>query len=77
MTELHIVGWREGLQKISMTRLLKEQAGLRLSEAKSCTDRVLENELVIIQILDADNARKLAEQLEHMGAIVKIKTVKN
>ncbi len=51
MTELHIVGWREGLQKISMTRLLKEQAGLRLSEAKSCTDRFLKMNLSSFKFL--------------------------
>ncbi len=73
MSEIHIVGWRPGLEKIGMTRLLREQAGLRLKEAKDCTDRVLEGETIVLPMSDASQAEKLANELNHIGAIVELR----
>ena len=53
-----------------MTRLLREQAGLRLKEAKDCTDRVLEGETVILPISDASQAQWLTNELNNIGAMV-------
>lgn len=73
MPEIHIIGWRPGLEKVSMTRLLREQAGLRLKEAKDYTDRVLEGEAIILPIPDTSQVQKLASALNGIGAIVKVR----
>ena len=46
MTELVVHGWKIGFQKVSMTKLLREEFGYSLSEAKAITDSILENKQV-------------------------------
>jgi len=41
MPKLNIVGWREGLLKISMTHLLQEYLSLTLTDAKATVDALL------------------------------------
>lgn len=72
MAEIHITGWRPGLQKVSMTRLIREQAEVSLKTAKEHTDSVLEKKTVILSIPDEKQAQKLAYELEQIGAVVEI-----
>jgi hypothetical protein len=69
-TALRITGWRTGLKKIQMTKLLKGYAPLSLAEAKSVTDRVLSGEAVTLTLRDSATARELAHELELIGAII-------
>ena len=74
MTRIVIVGWRPVFRKVQFTKVLQDDAHLSLKEAKSCTDRVLENVPVTLDILtqDADNFVRKAQSL---GAEVRIENV--
>ena len=48
--KVKLVGWKLGLRKISLTKLQMEYLGLSLKEAKTNTDKLLNNETVEINI---------------------------
>lgn len=68
MATLEIRGWREGFRKIACTHLLRDRAHLTLAEAKACTDRVLEGQLVTLSLPDSEIALRLAQELYELGA---------
>jgi ribosomal protein L7/L12 len=72
MALLRIIGWKEGLKKVSMTKLLQERLGLSLSHAKKITDDVLDGKTIFLNIEDEKTAESLAENLFKIDAIVKI-----
>ena len=74
MPKLRIIGWREGLLKISMTRVLREQLLLGLREAKECVDNVLDGRVVSFSLDDLAEAEALAKALEEVGAIVEVES---
>jgi hypothetical protein len=43
MSELVLQGWKIGFAKVSLTKLLRDEFGYSLSEAKAITDAILEN----------------------------------
>ncbi|HBB94899.1 MAG TPA: hypothetical protein DC054_05870 [Blastocatellia bacterium] len=72
MPKLNIIGWREGLLKISLTDLLQEHLSLTLTDAKATVDAVVAGQTVSF-ILDTEiDATLLRDQLEHIGAIVEL-----
>jgi hypothetical protein len=72
MPKLNIIGWREGLLKISMTDLLQEHLSLTLTDAKATVDAVVAGQTASF-ILDTEiDATLLRDQLEHIGAIVEL-----
>lgn len=69
---IRIVGWQEGLKKISLTKLLRAQVGLPLLEAKDCVDRCLNGEIVIIEVVDAIEAKRIAREITQLNALVEL-----
>jgi len=62
--ELVMCGWVIGLDKVSLTKMLRAELGCSLTEGTALTDRILDNEEVRISlrqksITDADLLRKL------------------
>ena len=72
MPKLKIIGWREGLLKISMTHLLQEHLSLTLTDAKATVDAVLSGETVSFVLGDGIDGSVLRDDLEHIGAIVEL-----
>ena len=72
MPKLKIVGGRYGLQKIEMTKLIRENQSLGLAEAKRCTDDVLEGKIVSFEFDDLAAAKELADALDRIGADVEL-----
>ncbi len=68
MVKVLITGWQVGLQKISMTKLIQEHTLLSLSQAKSVTDRVLNDEAVILSIDGYEEAENLVDHLKKIRA---------
>ena len=68
MVSVHIVGWRRGLRKVSVTQLLNDQLGCGLAEAKRCTERLLDGQLVVLDLLDGTSAAALVRALDALGA---------
>ncbi|MCA1592271.1 MAG: ribosomal protein L7/L12 [Acidobacteria bacterium] len=77
MPKLNIIGWRVGLQKISMNHILRERLQLGLKDAKGYVDDVLAGKLVSFALEDSATAETLAKALEDVGAIVEIEADQN
>lgn len=67
----HIIltGWLPGLQKVALTNLLHQQAGLSLAEANACFDRCLAGEPVTITMTSVIAAESLARAATRLGAV--------
>lgn len=74
MSKLKITGFRFGLQKIEMTKILQAKLSLPLDNAKYCTDKVLDGETVSFEIDDLAAAKELADAFDRIGAIVELET---
>lgn len=72
MPQVRMVGWQVGLRKVSVTMLLQKHAFLGLRKAKDCTDCLLDNETVILDIEDDATAQELARELREVEAIVQV-----
>jgi ribosomal protein L7/L12 len=72
MRKLKIVGWREGLLKVSMVNVLREHLSLTLRDAKATVDAVVDGETVSFTLDDGIDAGALREELERIGAIVEL-----
>jgi hypothetical protein len=72
MAKLKIIGWRYGLQKITMTKLLRFHLDLDLAKAKHITDDVLDGKHFEYEFDDIEKAKVLAAELNEIGVIVEI-----
>lgn len=64
---VEINGWRKGMKKVSVTRLLAHQGGLGLSAAKHTTDHILDGDVVRVSVPTRAAATALAEALVAAG----------
>jgi hypothetical protein len=71
-----VKNWIEGFNKISFTKLLMKYCNLSLSEAKSITDRVLENEKVYLVFENEFNSMEFIEHALKIGVVCEIKSKK-
>lgn len=62
-----IFGWKVGLQKVEFTKLFRHEVGYSLSEAKSKTDAVLENQRIELRLHKAEVDQVLVK-LNQLGA---------
>jgi len=74
MLKLNIVGWREGLLKISMNHVLQEHLSLGLKDSKDCVDDVLAGNVVSFTLENSAKADVLVKALEDVGAILEIES---
>ena len=72
MAILQIIGWKEGLKKVAMTKILRQRLALDFFQAKGIIDDVLNEKTIILNFDDAKAAKGLAIELLECGAIVKI-----
>jgi hypothetical protein len=61
-------GWREGMNKVGVTRLLREH-GVLLSEAYEATDAVLAGREVSIHLPVGTNTEALRRDLANLGVV--------
>ena len=52
MVKVMMESWREGLQKVALTKLQHEKLGLSLSESKRNVDMLLDDQIIILEIED-------------------------
>jgi ribosomal protein L7/L12 len=74
MPKLNIVGWREGLLKISMVHILQEHLSLSLTDAKATVDAVAAGKTASFMLDNLRDATVLRDELERIGAIVELET---
>lgn len=74
MIRVRLSGWNPGLNKVALTKLIREAADIPLNEAHDAVNRLLEGESVEFGILDAQVAQRLLDDARALGA--KAETVK-
>ena len=62
-----LTGWDDGLDKVGLTRLLRDRGGLSLSRAKSAVDDLLAGHRVVVG-LSKVNIAPLLKQARALGA---------
>lgn len=67
LRNVEVFGWKVDFQKVEFTKLLKSELGYSLSEAKSATDAVLNNERIILKVGDT-GFDDLLSKLNELGA---------
>lgn len=64
--------WREGLEKISLTKLQVEILGKSLTESKKNVDSLLDDNKVIIEIDNLDLTNNFLKEAEKIGVNCKL-----
>lgn len=72
MAKIILDSWREGLEKISLTKLQVCLLGKSLVESKLNVDLLLENKKIVIEINELDLAQKFLIEAEKIGVNCKI-----
>ncbi|MGQ8869690.1 hypothetical protein [Myroides sp. TSA_177.3] len=67
MIRIILNGWREGLEKISLTKLQMDILGKSLSESKNNVDILLDDKKVIIEVDCLDLATKFLKEADKIG----------
>ena len=66
-------GWEVGIRKISLIEYLHNNCGYTLKESKSIKDRIVDNEVVEIDIPTNINGMQVLKQLKEFGVKCDIK----
>lgn len=72
MIKVMMESWREGLQKVALTKLQHEKLGLSLSESKRNVDMLLDDQIIVLEIEDENVAREFLEEANRFGVNCKI-----
>ena len=72
MTMVRITDWMAGFRKVSFTALLREFAGLSLSQAHLVTIEVTEGRAVEIAVEGEAKAREFSRRAKELGAISEV-----
>lgn len=72
MTKLRLTGWREGMQKISLTKFLQAELGLSLKTSKQVVDDLLDGREVSLDIPLDQDVSALARAIQGLGATCRI-----
>ncbi len=60
-------GWNEGMMKVSASMMLREKTSLDLKEAKDIVDRILEDEVVMIDVSSKERADEILMKARQLG----------
>ena len=72
MTKIRLTGWKIGMQKISMTKILQNRIGLPLPTAKRLVDDLLEGRSPSIDLPLGCDAHDLVVVMRGLGAVCDI-----
>ncbi|WP_333662230.1 hypothetical protein [Chishuiella changwenlii] len=72
MLKVLLDSWREGLEKISLTKLQVEMLGKSLTESKMNVDSLLDDNKVIVEIDNLDLANNFLKEAEKIGVNCKL-----
>jgi hypothetical protein len=62
-------GWKPGMQKLALTKLIRKSADKSLAEAKLCTDEVLAGRPVTLTFSTATDADAFCADAQQLGAL--------
>lgn len=69
MTTVTISGWREGLNKVRLSHLLRQHTGCGLGDAKHAVDQLLDGETLMDGFPDSQSASDFRRSAEAVGAV--------
>jgi len=72
MNTVIFTGWKEGLKKISLTNLLREKAGLSLTQAKLNVDAIVDGVTIEVKCSTISKMESLVREATELGAICKV-----
>ncbi|MCW5950063.1 MAG: hypothetical protein KIT41_11270 [Pyrinomonadaceae bacterium] len=72
MKKVVIKDWLEGMQKVAVTSLLRNEGGLTLAEAKQVTDDILDRKTKIIEMGSQEAASTMAMKLTELGLVCSV-----
>lgn len=72
MNTILFEGWEVGMKKISFYKMLKNDSHLTLKEAKSISDRILNNEVIKVTFETKEMAYKILTQSQDFGIKCKL-----
>jgi hypothetical protein len=64
-------GWKPGLLKISLTKIIRSSTGRGLADAKNCTDEVLAGRSVTLTFPTATDADGFCADAQRLGALAR------
>lgn len=67
MASILMTGWRDGMEKVSLSKLQIEYLKVSLSQAKMNVDKLLDGEQIKIEIDDLEAAKKFIKQADEIG----------
>jgi hypothetical protein len=67
MKTVAISGWNNRFQKVKFTELLRRDFGYSLSDAKTATDAVVDNQRLELQV-QHDELQQILSELSRLGA---------
>jgi hypothetical protein len=62
-------GWREGMNKVAVTRLLRSH-GVPLSEAYDATNTILDGQAASVQLREGTDVKVVCQGLNNLGVVV-------
>lgn len=69
-----LAGWKPGMLKVSLTKIIRSSTGRELAEAKNCTDEVLAGRSVTLTFPTATAADKFCADAQRLGALARRET---
>ena len=67
MAKVIFEGWREGLEKVTLTKLQVDLLGMSLRESKTNVDSLLDDKKVVIEIDDLELAHEFMKNADKIG----------
>jgi hypothetical protein len=67
MASILMTGWRDGMKKVSLSKLQMEYLKVSLSQAKMNVDKLLDGEQIKIEIDDLEIAREFIKRADDIG----------
>jgi hypothetical protein len=72
MVNVRFTDWKYGLQKVSLTKLFRNEANLPLDVAKGKTDRLIDGKSFDVEFETVEQAELFVEKVKALGAICRI-----
>lgn len=72
MAKIIMESWRDGMEKVALTKLQMELLKTSLKVSKNNVDSLLNGEIVVFEIDDADLAKKFIDAVEKIGVNCKL-----
>ena len=72
MATVILESWRDGLEKVSLTKLQINKLGMPLKISKDNVDSLLNNKVIVLEINDASLAKEFCQEAEKIGVNCKL-----